>query len=316
MNTFRLACFARVIDAIDNAEDMAELRDVATGLEFRDPNNDERRSLENEYRFFAKHGMDVQAVEEQVRLEPGQILVDVSLSLRRSKRDARGYRRRPWRNRRAVRGEPTNTSHIAVMKITTIIFDLGGVYFTDGAKRFVQKMKELHGMPETNVLEVISGDLGKQYRTAEITPKVFWQKAKEHWGLDVDTMRLSKLWLDGYEPISGTVKLVDRLARAGYEVLFLSDNAPDRVDYLESRYKFLGKFKGGVFSHVTKARKPHEKMYTAVLDIASNLASQCVYIDDKSHLLEPAKLLGMHTIAFKTPEQAEHDLRLLGLEAF
>lgn len=200
--------------------------------------------------------------------------------------------------------------------IRTVIFDLGGVYFTDGAKRFVRKLGELYGIPEDKVLEVIGGDLGKQYRTAEITPSDFWQKAKEHWGLDMDTARLSKLWLDGYEPITGTVKLVERLAAAGYENLFLSDNAPDRVDYLESRYKFLGKFKGGVFSHVTKARKPHEKMYTAVLAVASHPASQCVYIDDKPHLLEPAKVLGMHTIAFKTPEQVEHDLRQLGLETF
>lgn len=200
--------------------------------------------------------------------------------------------------------------------IKTVIFDLGGVYFTDGAKQFVRKLGELHGIPEDKVLEVIGGDLGKQYRTAEITPSDFWQKAKEHWGLNVDTVELSKLWLDGYEPISGTAKLVERLSAAGYEVLFLSDNAPDRVDYLESKYKFLGKFKGGVFSHVAKTRKPYEKMYTAALAIASHPAAQCVYIDDKPHLLEPAKHLGMYTIAFKSSEQVEHDLLQLGLGDF
>ena len=199
-------------------------------------------------------------------------------------------------------------------EIRTIIFDLGGVYFTDGAKQFIQKMHEIYGTSKEKVEEVIGGELGKQYRTAEITPEIFWHTAKEYWNLTVVTDELSKLWLDGYVPIEGTVNLTERLTKAGYEILFLSDNASDRVEYLESQYKFLGKFKGGVFSHVVKARKPHEKMYTAVLDIASSPASQCVYIDDKPHLLEPAKILGMATIPFQSPEQVENALTGLGLK--
>ena len=198
-------------------------------------------------------------------------------------------------------------------EIKTVVFDLGGVYFTDGAKRFIQKMGELHGVSKEKIEEVISGELGKQYRTTEITPDIFWEKAKQHWNLEVATDELSKVWLDGYVPIEGTVSLIERLAKAGYEILFLSDNAPDRVEYLEARYKFLGKFKGGVFSHVTKARKPHEKMYKAVLDIASSPAAQCVYIDDKPHLVEPAKVLGMKVIPFSSPEQVEDGLKALGL---
>ena len=198
-------------------------------------------------------------------------------------------------------------------EIHTVIFDLGGVYFTDGVKPFIQMMEERYGIPRADVEEIVSGVLGSQYRTAEITPDDFWRKAKEHWGLDVATSELSRLWLDGYRPIAGTVNLISRLRKAGFDVLFLSDNAPDRVDYLESRYKFLGQFKGGVFSHITKVRKPHEKMYTAALDLASRPASQCVYIDDKSRLLEPARVLGMHVIAFVSPEQTEADLHALGM---
>ncbi|MBI2636219.1 HAD-IA family hydrolase [Candidatus Peregrinibacteria bacterium] len=129
----------------------------------------------------------------------------------------------------------------------------------------------------------------------------------------MESSKLSQLWFDEYVPIEGTVDLVRRLKEAGIEVLFLSDNAPDRVAYLDSRYKFLGKFTGGVFSHITKVRKPDQKMYKAVLDIASHPAEECVFIDDKPHLLEPAKDLGMHVIAFKSPEQVEKELQEIGL---
>lgn len=199
------------------------------------------------------------------------------------------------------------------LPITTIIFDLGGVYFTDGAAKFVTAMNTVYGVPEAEVRFVTSGELGKQYRTAEITPDEFWKKAKQHWRLDVDTQKLSTLWLQEYVPIEATVALIERLKAAGYELLFLSDNAPDRVEYLEHRYHFLQHFKSGVFSHMLKARKPDRKMYESVLAMASSPVAQCVYIDDKPALLEPAKVLGMHTISFRNPMQLEQDLRNLGV---
>lgn len=198
--------------------------------------------------------------------------------------------------------------------IKTVIFDLGGVYFTDGAKHFVRQMKEHYGISEEKTIGIIGGKLGKQYRTAEITPSDFWSTAKSSWGLNVDTNELARIWLDGYVPHVGTVSLINRLKHEGYELLFLSDNAPDRVNYLEDRYKFLSRFKAGVFSHVVKARKPNKKMYTAALALSSHPANQCVYIDDKPHLLEPAKALGMATIPFESPTQTEESLRALGLK--
>lgn len=203
---------------------------------------------------------------------------------------------------------------VADSSIKTVIFDLGGVYFTDGAKQFSKKMEDVHGVPVSAVIDVIGGELGDQYRTGRITPDEFWMQAKKYWQLDIDTTELSKIWLDGYEPIEGTADLIDRLKKSGYELLFLSDNAPDRVDYLESRFAFLSKFDGGVFSHLEKVRKPDPKIYKAALALTASPATACVYIDDKPKLLEPAKTLGMSTIAFESPEQVESELLELGLQ--
>ncbi len=198
--------------------------------------------------------------------------------------------------------------------IRTVIFDLGGVYFTEGVRQFVRKMQERFSVDEQQVRHIVDGELGRHYRTGEATPAQFWSEAMAFWKLDSSKLEDVKAsWLEGYVPIEGTIDIIEALRGGGYELLFLSDNAPDRVEYLESRYHFLGRFKAGVFSNLVGVRKPHPKMYEAALKLTATPAQECVYIDDKPPLLEPAKALGVHTIAFKDPEQLKTDLRALGV---
>ncbi len=196
--------------------------------------------------------------------------------------------------------------------IRTVIFDLGGVYFTEGVKQFVKKMADRFSISEQDVRAIVDGENGKYYRTGEMTPAAFWESAMRYWKLTVPTDEVAQMWLSGYVPIDGTLRIIEGLT-SKYELLFLSDNAPDRIEYLENRYRFLGKFKAGVFSHLVGVRKPDPKMYEEALRLASHPANECVYIDDRPHLLEPAKALGMHTIAFQTPEQLAKDLQYLGV---
>jgi HAD superfamily hydrolase (TIGR01509 family) len=87
----------------------------------------------------------------------------------------------------------------------------------------------------------------------------------------------------------------------------------ERVDFLQARYKFLGKFKDGVFSHLIGTRKPDVKIYKAALEKTSSKPSDCIYIDDKPELLAPAKKLGMNVIHFESPAKLKAKLRLMGV---
>jgi hypothetical protein len=53
--------------------------------------------------------------------------------------------------------------------IKTIIFDLGGVYFTDGMKRAVRKMRAKYDISEDKLYDVFDGELGTQYRARQKT---------------------------------------------------------------------------------------------------------------------------------------------------
>jgi putative hydrolase of the HAD superfamily len=125
---------------------------------------------------------------------------------------------------------------------------------------------------------------------------------------------LTKLWYESYEPIQGAVEIINNLKEKGYDLFYLSDNVKERVEYLDSKYNFLSKFKDGVFSHEVGVRKPNPKIYKILLKKVPFNPSECVYIDDKSHLLEPAKELGLKVILFKNSKQLRNDLKKLGIE--
>ncbi len=197
--------------------------------------------------------------------------------------------------------------------IESVIFDLGGVYFTDGTTRAIGQISATFGVPEESVHHVLMGDLGTRYRVGTITSGQFWEGARKHWGIEASDQQLTALWLEAYEPIAGTVALIDRLAAAGYELLYLSDNTRDRVDYLEATYPFLHRFVAGVFSHDAGVRKPDPRIYELLLAKATHPATACIYIDDKPAMLVPAGKMGMTVIAFENPDQVEADLVRHGL---
>ncbi len=198
-------------------------------------------------------------------------------------------------------------------EIKTIIFDLGGVYFTDGTKRAIDIISQKWNLDSTLVSDVFKGKIGTAYRENQITHEEFWKQAKETLGIEAPMEELAKIWLDGYVPIEGTVNIIKELKANGYEILYLSDNVQERIDYIEEKYHFLQYFKSGVFSHIVGVRKPNPKIYQLALEESSNPSENCVYIDDKPNLLEEAKKLGMETIAFVNPDETRKKLIELGV---
>lgn len=199
------------------------------------------------------------------------------------------------------------------MMFRTVIFDLGGVYFGDGTRIAVDIISAEYKIERDAVEAIINGESGKEYRIGKISAEQFWQRAKISWNIQASSETLSRLWCSSYQPNEGVVRLADRLRNAGYELLYLSDNTPERVAHLDERYSFLQKFDDGIFSHVVKHKKPDPIIYQLVLAKASHPANECVYIDDKPDYLGPAKNLGMEVIVFKSASQLETRLKELAL---
>ena len=130
--------------------------------------------------------------------------------------------------------------------VKAIIFDLGGVLFTNGTAAFVKKIAVRRGRDEEAVRDVLDGVLGSLYREAKISREEFWRRAIEALGLREKMEFLESEWIASYELIEGTKKIVETLAGT-YKVYFLSDNVRERVEQLEQKYHFLSLFSGGIF---------------------------------------------------------------------
>ena len=187
------------------------------------------------------------------------------------------------------------------------------MYFTDGTHTAIARLASRYHLTAQQVDQCLNGALGRDYRLGRLSGEEFWRQARAQWHVEASPDELATIWYSSYQPITGTVELAEKLCGLGHELLFLSDNTPERARYLNGRYGFLAKFKDGVFSHVVGHVKPDPALYELVLAKASHPAAECVYIDNKAELLEPARALGMSVITFENPSQLEHALEELGL---
>ena len=196
--------------------------------------------------------------------------------------------------------------------ISTIIFDLGGVLFTNGAGLFVQYLAERYHYKEALLDAVIHGPTGSAYRSGSMSSGDFWKIFKASFPLPLGAAELERIWEFQYELIEETREIILEL-RKKYRVYYLSDTVKKRVDNLQKKYRFLTLFEGGVFSHEAGIRKPNPEIYKKVLARAGVSGTEAVFIDDKAHNLAPAAALGIHTIHFTNSRQLKRDLARLNL---
>ena len=196
--------------------------------------------------------------------------------------------------------------------IKAILFDLGGVLFTDGTKQFIAYLHDELGVDAQQSSNLLSGQLGSQYREGKIGRNKFWETFKQELDLTASEDELEQNWISGYRLNEATKSLIQELSRR-YDVYYLSDNVQERIDVIESKYHFLNLFKDGIFSHVVGVRKPNPRIYKLALEKVGAEPSEVVFIDDKASALEPARELGMKTILFEDAETVRQKLAQMGV---
>lgn len=192
--------------------------------------------------------------------------------------------------------------------IKAIIFDLGGVLFTNGTGQFIDTLVVRYHTDRDRVKNIIDGEIGTLYREAKISRDEFWNRVTTGLGIVANVDNLESEWIDGYKLIAGTRDLINDLSKK-YRMYYLSDNVRERVEKLNEKYDFLRLFDGGIFSHEVGVRKPDPKIYRLVLDMAQVNPEEAIYTDDKPQNLVPAQTLGMTTFLFESPEKLRNELQ-------
>lgn len=83
----------------------------------------------------------------------------------------------------------------------------------------------------------------------------------------------------------------------------------DCIDALD----FIPYTDGGILSYRDRVIKPGEEIYRLLLSRYQLKAQECVFLDDTTANVDAAKKLGFAGIVFRTKEQAQEELRALGV---
>lgn len=123
-----------------------------------------------------------------------------------------------------------------------------------------------------------------------------------------------------YDDITGMVTKrayaipwIQELREKGYRVYYLSNFSEKAYEDCADALDFLPYTDGGILSYREKLVKPDPEIYRRLLSRYSLEAQESVFLDDTALNVEAAERLGIHGICFRTKEQAEEELRGLGV---
>ncbi len=201
------------------------------------------------------------------------------------------------------------------MKITTIIFDLGGVLI-DWNPAYVfdtlipEEDKRRHFFD--NICTQEWNEEQDAGRTIKEANEVLIQKHPE-WKEHIEAYygRWEEM-LGG--PIEETVMILKELVDSGkYKLYALTNWSAELFPVALQRYEFLHWFHGRLVSGEEKMRKPFPEFYQLLLDRFAIKKEEAIFIDDNLRNAEAAQAFGIETIRFTSPEQLRQQLQELNM---
>jgi len=201
--------------------------------------------------------------------------------------------------------------------IKTIAFDLGGTYFTHGARIALKKLYNILDIPKEELdkkLKDVNDTAGNEYRRGKLTRDEYWTIVQKALGVDEATAKKMEIsWHSSYEPNVGMDDLVAAL-RKKYRVIAFTGSIKERADYLNKRYDLFNKFDDIIFTFNVGFTKKEKGFYDFFFKAIRCKPSECIAIDDKQHVLDKLKPLGVKTILFKNANQVAATLNKFGVK--
>lgn len=203
-----------------------------------------------------------------------------------------------------------------MIKIDTIIFDLGGVL--------------IDWNPEYVFLDAFNGDRKKMQWFLDTICTMQWNENQDAgYPIEQATENLVKqfpkyktyieMYYGNWETmlggeISGSVKILDALIKSEkYKVVALTNWSNETFPIAKKHFEFLQWFEGIVVSGYEKTRKPFEDIYKITLKRFNIKPEQALFIDDNLRNIKAANKLNINGIQFKSPELLIKDLKTFNI---
>ncbi|MFW9772844.1 MAG: HAD-IA family hydrolase [Candidatus Thorarchaeota archaeon] len=205
-----------------------------------------------------------------------------------------------------------------IESIDTIIFDLGGVYFTKGTMLALEKFNDIYNISYKDLFQFfgdIQGSEGYLIRLGLITMDDFEERFFSKFKIEENNKKIIRyIWFGSYVPHYGMKEIIQQLKAEGYNLVIFSGNIRERVEFLDQRYNFLKYFDKAVFSYDLKKNKSNPAFYKELANQVGCKPQESIFIDDEHKNIEMAKTFGFNCLPFYYPEQLLEYLNKFGID--
>ncbi len=187
--------------------------------------------------------------------------------------------------------------------IKAVIFDYGGVLVEDNIEEISEAIAKKINKDFIEIRYKIKKFL-RSFQKSKLSQSDYFKLISK--SLDVDSKKLKKIWIMESNKTRGNTQvenLIKKLKRKGYKIALLSNTIP-YGRYLKNHLRL---FSVKVFSK-NNMRKPELAIYKLVIEKLCVQPKECLFIDNRTVNLVPARRIGMKTILFESPQQLESDV--------
>ena len=198
--------------------------------------------------------------------------------------------------------------------IRAIVFDLGGVLFSEGKAVALEKLAAAHGYERKLVGAILSSPESIQLRKGLIPDEDFWQWAQQRLPSGYDSRLIQQEWYNGYVLDKDIYELIASLQKK-YSMIAFSGNIKSRVAFLEEKYHFRHLFDIEVYSFDFHMTKPEPEFVQVMIEKSGVRPEEIVYIEDNESYAKPARDLGVSVVIYQRGEieRLRQELRRQGV---
>lgn len=198
--------------------------------------------------------------------------------------------------------------------VKNVVFDIGNVMVRWAPMEITKLTFGEDRYSDELAASIFQSDIWLDLNKGLLTESEAKQQYQQHLALtELECEKLFYYVKQSQILIYGSVDLLKRVKRAGYQVFALTDNVTEIVAYLQSTYSFWPLFDGSTVSADLGLLKPQPEIYQALVEQQQIKADETVFIDDMPNNVAGAQAQGMFAIQFENSAQCEQELFALGL---
>ncbi|MFX1338550.1 MAG: HAD-IA family hydrolase [Promethearchaeota archaeon] len=203
---------------------------------------------------------------------------------------------------------------MGVTSIKTLVFDLGGVYFTRGTYICIKKIEDIYKIKEHHLLREYFFDGYKKegylLRLGLITMDEFEERFIAQFNIsEYNINHIRYLWFGSFVPYYRMEDVIKKLKEKNFRLIVFSGNIRERIEFLDKRYGFSNYFDDFVYSFEYQKNKGDIEFYNELLNHLECEPNEAIIIDDERKNIELASSVGLNGILYYYTEQLVHEFK-------